>query len=311
MRGKIIFLLALSLSLSACLDQTVSTSAPVMHFGLRADSATGAVIVEGRDTVYNIAKRYRLPLREIIALNNLEPPYPLTKGQRLKLPAPMDYRTKTGDTVDGIAKTFGVAVSRLVKVNNLTAPYILRSGQVLRIPTSYRNEALETEEPMIVAAAPIARVQVEAIPLSAPTIKPPVKPAAPNTTILSTKRPNFIWPLRGKIISGYGAKDGGLYNDGINIAAPRGAPISAAADGVIAYIGNDLKSYGNLVLIRHSGGTITAYAHLSTIHVKKGTTVKMGQTIGAVGSSGAVSTSQLHFEIRKGSKAYDPKKYLG
>lgn len=121
----------------------------------------------------------------------------------------------------------------------------------------------------------------------------------------------FIWPVRGQVVSGYGPKKGGLYNDGINIAAPRNTPVAAAADGVVAYVGNGIASYGNLVLIRHGGGVVTAYAHLADVKVKAGMPVKKGQPIGAVGSSGAVESAQLHFEIRRGGDAVDPRKFLG
>lgn len=121
----------------------------------------------------------------------------------------------------------------------------------------------------------------------------------------------FLWPVRGRVVSGFGPKDGGLYNDGINIAAPKGTPVKAAADGTVAYVGNGLGSYGNLVLIRHAGGVMTAYAHMSAVRVTQGMTVRKGEAIGAVGATGAVASSQLHFEIRSRGSAVDPSRYLG
>jgi murein DD-endopeptidase MepM/ murein hydrolase activator NlpD len=118
------------------------------------------------------------------------------------------------------------------------------------------------------------------------------------------------WPLRGKIISGFGPKQNGLKNEGINIAVPEGTNIQAAEGGVVAYAGNELKGYGNLVLIRHEGGYVTAYAHAAKLLVKKGDLVKRGAIIAVAGQTGAVQSPQLHFEVRKGATALDPQKFL-
>ena len=120
----------------------------------------------------------------------------------------------------------------------------------------------------------------------------------------------FLWPVKGKVLSSYGGKSAGLQNDGINISAPRGAPVRAAENGVVAYSGNELRGFGNLLLLKHTGGWITAYAHNDTLLVKRGDKIKKGQTIAKVGSSGSVQNPQLHFELRKGKKAIDPIKYL-
>jgi murein DD-endopeptidase MepM/ murein hydrolase activator NlpD len=122
--------------------------------------------------------------------------------------------------------------------------------------------------------------------------------------------PTFRWPVRGKVITSYGAKTNGKSNDGINLAVPEGTPIKAAEDGVVAYSGNELKGYGNLVLVRHSNGYVTAYAHASELLVKRGDTIKRGQVIAKSGQSGEVGSPQLHFEIRKGSSPVDPLQFL-
>jgi murein DD-endopeptidase MepM/ murein hydrolase activator NlpD len=123
-------------------------------------------------------------------------------------------------------------------------------------------------------------------------------------------QPGFRWPVRGRVIAGFGPKPNGLQNDGINLAVPEGTPIKAADDGVVAYAGNELKGYGNLVLVRHSNGFVTAYAHASEIMVKRGDTVKRGQVIAKSGQTGNVTSPQLHFEIRKGATPVDPSQYL-
>ena len=121
---------------------------------------------------------------------------------------------------------------------------------------------------------------------------------------------SFLWPVRGRIISGYGPKSDGMHNDGINIAASKGTPVAAAAAGTVAYVGNELRGFGNLVLIKHSNGYITAYAHLDKVSVTRGASVARGATIGTVGQTGSVTSPQLHFELRRGSAAIDPADHM-
>lgn len=337
--------------LSAC---AAPQAAPVHNLGTRVDSAAGAgvVMVREGDTVYGISERYRLPLRDIIDLNGLKPPYHLKTAQRLQLPPPNEYRAGEGDTVTGIARMYGVPVSQLVSVNNLSAPYELRRGQVLRLPstvvqrpaplpagrvaTAPAANNTASQAPRSVSSSAQSGVTASGVPAKTPVAQdraarsaapvPPAKTsapvaarapaaqtraaAAPVVADVSPSRAGFVWPVRGKIISSYGPKPGHLHNDGINIAAPRGAAVAAAADGTVAYVGDGLASYGNLVLLRHPNGLVTAYAHLDRVHVKRGATVKRGQAIGTVGSTGTVANPQLHFEVRRGIESLDPARYL-
>ena len=150
-----------------------------------------------------------------------------------------------------------------------------------------------------------ARLAQATTKVEEPSAEAPVK-AAEATGAL----PTFRWPVRGKVITSYGAKTNGKSNDGINLAVPEGTPVKAAEDGVVAYSGNELKGYGNLVLVRHSNGYVTAYAHASELLVKRGDTIKRGQIIAKSGQSGEVGSPQLHFEIRKGSSPVDPLQFL-
>jgi len=122
--------------------------------------------------------------------------------------------------------------------------------------------------------------------------------------------PTFRWPVRGRVIAGYGARTSGKQNDGINVAVPEGTPVKAADDGVVTYAGSELKGYGNLVLIKHNNGFVTAYAHASELLVKRGDAIKRGQIIAKSGQTGEVQSPQLHFEIRKGSTPVDPTQIL-
>jgi murein DD-endopeptidase MepM/ murein hydrolase activator NlpD len=112
------------------------------------------------------------------------------------------------------------------------------------------------------------------------------------------------------VISRYGAKRGGLHNDGINIAVAKGAPVRASAAGTVVYAGNELRGFGNLVLVRHAGGWTTAYAHNDAVLVKRGDKVRQGDLLARAGSSGSVKRTQVHFEIRRGTEAINPMKFL-
>jgi len=163
-----------------------------------------------------------------------------------------------------------------------------------------------------------------ATPIPAPAAQPAPPAAAPQQEVAAAAPPpkpepkaevgappprggaRFLWPVKGKLLSGYGPKPDGLHNDGLNIAAPKGTAVVAADNGVVAYAGNELRGFGNLLLLKHSDGWITAYAHLDKIEVERGASVKRGQVIARVGQTGGVSSPQLHFELRKGSQAVDP-----
>ena len=121
---------------------------------------------------------------------------------------------------------------------------------------------------------------------------------------------SFTWPVKGKIVSSFGTKSNGLYNDGINISATKGANFKATEDGVVAYVGNELRGYGTIILIKHDDNWISAYAHCDTTNVSRGDMVSKGQVIGTVGDSGNVTSPQLYFSLRKGREAVDPTKYL-
>jgi murein DD-endopeptidase MepM/ murein hydrolase activator NlpD len=150
--------------------------------------------------------------------------------------------------------------------------------------------------------------------LAQATTTPEAAVAAAETSVRTAEAtgalPTFRWPVRGRVVTGYGAKTNGKSNDGINVAVPEGTPVKAAEDGVVAYSGNELKGYGNLILVRHSNGYVTAYAHASELLVKRGETIKRGQIIAKSGQSGEVGSPQLHFEIRKGSSPVDPLQFL-
>jgi murein DD-endopeptidase MepM/ murein hydrolase activator NlpD len=194
------------------------------------------------------------------------------------------------------------------------------------VPGAKTAAAAPEAPPATVAAAqPAAALAPPATKMAAVTAVPPqsARLAQATTKVEETSAetpakaadatgalPTFRWPVRGKVITSYGAKTNGKANDGINLAVPEGTPVKAAEDGVVAYSGNELKGYGNLVLVRHANGYVTAYAHASELLVKRGDTIKRGQIIAKSGQSGEVGSPQLHFEIRKGSTPVDPLQFL-
>ena len=290
------------------------------------------VKVEAGDTVYALSRRYGIAVRDIIQANNLVPPYHLLIGQTVRLPAQRTHVVRGGESIYGISRLYGITTSELVRANELNQPYQLYVGQRLVLPagdgsvpapaepttpTTPTTPSVEPAETTVIVEAPTpepppAPFTVAGVPL------PQVKPSAPALTatpvnvadIPARTGGKFSWPVRGPVLSSFGPKDNGLHNDGINISAPAGTPVFAAEDGVVAYVGDELDGYGNLVLLRHGDGWVTAYAHNADVRVARGQRVIRGQVIASVGTTGGVGGPQTHFEIRKGSEAVDPMLYL-
>ncbi len=294
-------------ALAAC---TRSVPAPVVDKGTGGATAAGSpkqarsAVVQAGENLYATARRHGVSVRALISANGLKPPFILRVGQRLKLPVPNTHVVVGGDTVYGISRRYGVDMASLMRANRLKPPYTIQVGQRLRLPGGSQLAAVEPRKTVKPKAGS------KTTPLPKRKAAPPKKNRAVAKAIPPRSNGRFAWPVKGPILSSFGAKAGGLYNDGINISAKKGAPMKAAENGIVAYAGNELRGFGNLVLIRHRGGWMTAYAHADRILVKRGDTVKRGQMIGRAGSSGSVTRPQVHFEIRKGSQAVDPIKYL-
>jgi murein DD-endopeptidase MepM/ murein hydrolase activator NlpD len=235
-----------------------------------------------------------------------------------------------GDTLASIARKNHISTAELARANGLAPSAKLKLGTKLTVPGAKTVAVAAPLAPAPVVAAPVAAAlqPVAAAPVPVTKMAAVAQPAqsarlAQATNIeekpvetpakaaeTTSSLPTFRWPVRGKVITSYGAKTNGKSNDGINVAVPEGTPVKAAEDGVVAYSGNELKGYGNLVLVRHSNGYVTAYAHASELLVKRGDTIKRGQVIAKSGQSGEVASPQLHFEIRKGSSPVDPLQFL-
>jgi len=306
------------LFLPSCLS-TSQPPAPVSTYGSSAGlGSAGVHVVMGGDTLYDISKRYRISMRDIAYLNKLNAPFMLDEGQRLRLPPPQKYKVRSGDTLYEISRMFSTDTSAVARQNNLRAPYTIKTGQVLRMPSSIPAPTPRPKPASVRVASvnPSQKPPVGTAARTRPANVPAAKEAVSRPVKISSTPPSraaskFLQPVNGNIISGYGPKKDGLHNDGINIAAERGTPVKAAENGVVVYVGNELKGSGNLILVRHADRYMSAYAHLDNFLIKRGQTVQRGQTIGTVGSTGAVSAPQLHFEIRRGTEAINPQGYLG
>ncbi len=294
----------------------------------------GKVTVARGDSVYALSRRYGVSMRAIIIANRLEPPYSLNVGQHLEIPKVREHQVRRGETLNSIAHRYGLSQYELARNNRLQAPYRIQQGQALIItqaevpsaassqfsrqseksrqrPASRQSQVVRAE-PLASNPAPSVKktVQSSVKPSARPTPLPEAKPIHTASIDRFRRTRGFIWLLRGRIISGFGPKAKCLHNDGINISAPRGAPVRAAEGGIVAYSGNELRGFGNLLLVKHANGWVTAYAHNGKLLVKRGDRVGKGQIIARVGSTGAVSRPQLHFEIRRGKRPLNPKKYL-
>jgi murein DD-endopeptidase MepM/ murein hydrolase activator NlpD len=251
---------------------------------------------------------------------------PASKPVAVATAAPSVHVVNHGDTLLSIARRNHVSVAELAKANSIEPSAKLKLGMKLTVPGAKTAATAPVAQPAVVAtaqpAAPVAPpVTKLAVVTPDPQQKARLAQAAPTAEDITAENPvkaadatgalpTFRWPVRGKVITSYGAKTNGKANDGINLAVPEGTPVKAAEDGVVAYSGNELKGYGNLVLVRHSNGYVTAYAHASELLVKRGDTIKRGQIIAKSGQSGEVGSPQLHFEIRKGSSPVDPLQFL-
>jgi murein DD-endopeptidase MepM/ murein hydrolase activator NlpD len=328
MRCSSRFVLIAVLFLTGCFGH--QKPAPVSSYGRgQGAGSAGVHTVVGNETLWNISNRYKIAMQDIALANDLRAPFALSPGQRLRLPPPQEYKVRPGDSLYRVSRMFNVNVSDIAQLNSLQAPHTLKTGQVLRLPSASRAPARAVTPPAVQVArverAPLAgQGRIEAVPLpeqsqvmrepqavQAPQVVARAEPKTP-ITAKTPKRASskFMRPVEGRVISGYGTKPGGLHNDGINIAAPRGAAVKAADNGVIVYAGSELKGSGNLVLIRHEGGWMTAYAHMDEIKIRRGDVINRGDVIGTVGATGSVDAPQLHFEVRRGTEAINPQRYL-
>jgi murein DD-endopeptidase MepM/ murein hydrolase activator NlpD len=338
--ARIAAALLLTSILGACeLDQASGDPAkPVVQ----APPVETVTVAQG-DTLYSISRRLNVSVRAMIDTNHLSPPYRLIPGQRLMLPGIVEHVVKPGETLLAVAQRYGTTPADLARINNLKAPnYVIKVGQRLTLPAAAKTASAAPEQlankadrrPATVETQPLPppsqpqpqpqQAPHQQAPAAQPQASPPMEPLPVSARVERpvnkhnyaplTEPPalsgGFAWPARGRLVARFGVMGKGVRNDGINIEVPRGAPVRAAADGVVAYAGNELRGFGNLLLIKHADGWMSAYGHNDELVVKRGEVVKRGQVVAKAGASGNVRTPQLHFELRKNGDAVDPQRHL-
>lgn len=286
----------------------------------------GDYTVRKGDTLASVARTYGVSEQALKERNGLRSST-LQPGQHLLLPAGTRLMLKTSQAP--------------ARATTLEAPIPAPVTQVAQTPIARPTmPAAAPSKPLTTASVPASapaaatRVAAAPAPMPAPAKAAAAKPSAPSAastakidqkaaeTIAVAREPaveepsgsaahgSFRWPVRGRVISEFGSKTNGEKNEGINLAVPEGTSVKAADDGEVIYSGNELKGYGNLVLVRHPNGYVTAYAHASELLVNRGDRISRGQIIARAGATGSVNQPQLHFELRKGQRAIDPKPYL-
>lgn len=296
---------------------------------------TKVITVERGETLYSLSRAYSVPVNDLAVMNNLRPPFDLRVGQsltvpnvkRVAVPAPQKPEVKTqpepkvSENPSTENKTEKKAEAQTEKK---TDAKVASAKTATPVKTPVTNAPVATPKKETVKTQPKQTTKQPATdtkkknktdnkkqqPEKKAVTEKPKQTKTETPKIAARSSSKFTWPVRGKILSHYGAKTGGLFNDGINISASQGTTVVAAENGVVAYAGNEVKGMGNLIIIQHEGGWMTVYAHLNSVSVRRGARVTVGQKIGTVGQTGKVSQPQLHFEIRKGRKAYNPINYL-
>lgn len=246
------------------------------------------------------------------------------KADGAAVPGGRRHSVKRGETGIAIAKAYGVSWSRIAQANGIERDATLNIGQTLFVPTTAEIRQARPSVPPRPGPGASPEQQAAAFQLdvddlitgSAPAVT--TRPSATAQTPAASPPPATVavvpalaWPVEGRVIlSRYGAKAGGRFNDGVNVKTLRGAAVRAAADGDVIYVGDAISGFGLMMLVRHAGGIVTAYAHLEDALADRGDKVQRGQPIGRAGSSGNATEPQLHFQLRQGRRTLDPLLYL-
>lgn len=223
------------------------------------------------------------------------------------------YTVQAGDTFASIARRWGVDMAALGEANAIPSPYVIRIGQVLKRPdpkSAPRLNAPITPTPRPTPSAPAKAVETpKAVPRPAPALRPP-PPLRPALTPRESDAPRLQWPTEGAVVSHFADRVSGIPSNGIDLAAHYGQKVRAAAAGTVLYAGKEPERFGQLILIDHGNGFITAYAYLGSMTVKEGDKVTAFERIALVGKSGEAKMPTVHFELRRNNVPRDPELYL-
>lgn len=304
-----------------------------------ATSYNATYTVKPGESLYGIARAHNVKFAELQQVNGITDPRRVKPGAVLKMPGSAGASAPASRPVQApppsVANNTPPAIVPPLAATEQgsemphygqslsTRPTIINGEHRVASLTDKANDASPALPPAA-ATPPAATPEPSASvpPLSAPPTaqaepakaepkaEQKVALAAPAAASAIADSVKLRWPTTGRVIAGFGGRPDGTHNDGINLAVPLGTEVHAAESGVVAYAGNELKGYGNLVLLRHDNGWVTAYAHNDELLVKRGDKVKRGQVIAKAGKTGSVDQPQVHFELRQGSKPVDPIPYL-
>ena len=295
------------------LSLTRDTPAPVEIGSQRIQRlpipADRIITARAGDSIYSLATRYQVTPQSLIADNNLVAPFTVFEGQSLSVTPPRQHIVTITDSIYSISQRYAVSQFHLAEINNLAEPYQLVVGQSLIIPDTHDFTVLEGSKGVNTALAKPAPQPITSVAKANRNVADVVKSDKPRKNFVAPSfaaGDGFTWPIEGEILQDFGPAGKGVHNDGVNIAAIAGANIQTSAPGTVAYIGRNLKSFGSMVLVKHDGGYITAYAHLDEIKVAEGDVLGAGQVLGTVGQTGRVDSPQLHFEMRQSRRPLNP-----
>lgn len=274
--------------------------------------------VKPGDSLYGIARQHRVKISELQQVNGISDPRRVKPGVTLKVPADaaadpaprVAVNTPSAQTSAQLAPSQPAPPAAAAKPDEPERLGDATTAQPTIINSEKRVASLSDKttdgSPDVPPLQPSPPAQRQAAPEQKVAVAAP-PPSSASATVDSVK---LRWPASGKVIAGFGGRPDGTHNDGINLQVPLGTEVHAAESGVVAYAGSELKGYGNLVLVRHDNGWVTAYAHNDELLVKRGDKVKRGQVIAKAGKTGTVDQPQVHFELRQGSRPVDPIPYL-
>lgn len=279
-----------------------------------AQASAATYTVKKGDTAFTIAKKHNVASKELLAYNGLKKTSTLALGQTIRIPASLAVAASEESAANSVSAVRVVRTTAVPGAEKDAPIRVATAATMIPLPSSNpaRNRVALTKPDAGDAEKPAAKKNDASADQDSADIGE-TESVAKNDSLPEPEPMSgnsFRWPVRGRVISEYGSKPNGAHNDGINVAVPMGTSIKAAENGVVAYAGNELKGYGNLILIRHSNNWVSAYAHNDEILVKRGEKVRRGQIVGKAGKSGSVSQPQVHFELRKGSRPVDPTKYM-
>ncbi len=290
---------------SAVAPTAVTMPAPATPAPLVANTDwTGSYTVKPGDSLYAVARQNKVSLADLQRNNSIADPTKVRPGTVIRVPA------SSATQIASVGPSAPMAADAPRAAPIAAAPTPPPTG-----PTAIAAPKIINAQPAGNSATPVAASEPAVAPIQVAATSPAAVSPAPEKPLDRASAPatagaKFRWPVKGQVIGTYGKRPDGTPSDGIAISVATGTDVGAAQDGTIAYAGSDLKGYGNLILVRHDGGWVTAYAHVSEILVKRGDAVKRGQVIAKSGQTGGIDKPMVHFELRKDSAPIDPTPHM-